>query len=347
LSSSDNSNGDDPSTAMRMVADLQKQLLESQHEVWRLMQVTQEQRGTIELTKPITQNLEADIKRITGERRDLVSELDRLHTKLELREQDLILKQEELEKEKRAAGNLPGGDHLVEKITDLMNENNDLMERMMTRKAEARQQMEKKEGEVRFLQNELDRMRAERGEQDFENLRRASVDNGKDNNSNNNNNSTSTSLQLVDKIWNQKKDASEEIYKRQIQDLKERVKSLELSNGKLKKELENATLEIKDEDDEETRKAKEVAQAVSQAGLTRTRSAQRVRDRCERQITRSRSPHANRENRMVSLIKRSQSVETALRRRLNRTRDEGGGNNDNNGDGVAEKYEFCNKNTNW
>mmetsp|Transcript_8652 Transcript_8652/g.18805 ORF Transcript_8652/g.18805 Transcript_8652/m.18805 type:complete len:121 (-) Transcript_8652:178-540(-) len=68
-----------------------------------------------------------------------------------------------------------------------MNENNDLMERMMTRKAEARQQMEKKEGEVRFLQNELDRMRAERGEQDFENLRRASVDNGKDNNSNNNN----------------------------------------------------------------------------------------------------------------------------------------------------------------
>lgn len=245
------------------------------------------------------------------------------------------------------AGNLPSSDHLVEKITDLMNENNDLMERMMTRKAEARQQMEKKEGEVRFLQNELDRMRAERGEQDFENLRRASVDNGKDNNSNNNNNSTSTSLQLVDKIWNQKKDASEEIYKRQIQDLKERVKSLELSNGKLKKELENATLEIKDEDDEETRKAKEVAQAVSQAGLTRTRSAQRVRDRCERQITRSRSPHANRENRMVSLIKRSQSVETALRRRLNRTRDEGGGNNDNNGDGVAEKYEFCNKNTNW
>ena len=341
-----NDDDDDPSTAMRMVADLQKQLLESQHEVWRLTQVTQEQRGTVEVTKRMTQKLEADIEGITGERRDLVSELDRLRTKLELREQDLTRKQEELEKERRAAGNLPSSDHLVEKITDLMNENNDLMERMMTRKAEARQQMEKKEGEVRFLQNELDRMRVERGEQDFENLRRASVDNG------NNNNGNSTSLQLVDKIWNQKKDASEQVYKRQIQDLKERVKSLELSNGKLKKELENSTLEIKDEDDEETRKAKEVAQAVSKAGLTRTKSAQRVRDRCERQITRSRSPHTNRENRMVSLIKRSQSVETALRRRLNRTRnddDDGNSNTNNNkvNDDVAEKYEFCNKNANW
>lgn len=307
---------DDQATAMQMVAELQKQLMESKHEVWRLKQVTAEQKEEIDGTDSKIAELEANISDAANERKNLVSEVDRLSTKLELREQDLIKKQEELEKEKIAALDRPAGDHLVAQITELMNENNELMDRMTALKLVARQQKDKKDEELRFLKSELDRLRAERDQQNLEKLRPEKP----------------SSMQLVDKIWNQKRDATEQSYRRQIQDLRDRVRGLEASNGKLKRELGRVTVEIKSDDDEETRKAKEMARAVSRGRLTRTRSAQRVRDRCERQLERSKSPHANGENKLSRLIQRSKSADmSVVRHRLNR-------NNDNR---------FCNSEENW
>mmetsp|Transcript_7434 Transcript_7434/g.21640 ORF Transcript_7434/g.21640 Transcript_7434/m.21640 type:complete len:331 (-) Transcript_7434:1227-2219(-) len=330
---------------MSLVADLQKKLMESQHEVWRLQQIADDLQSTIDGTESEMKKLRADIEACDDEKKDLRSEMDRLGNKLELREQDLQRTQTELENEKRAALDRPTGDHLIDQITDLMNENNELLDKMTAQKVEARARMEKREEEVRYLQQELDRMRLERGEKDLEQLRRsnAAAANGETATAP----TTTKSMQLVDKIWNQKKDVSEQTYKRQIQELKERVRILEMSNNKMRNELGNSTLQIKDDDDEETRKAKEVAMAVAKGKLTRTKSAQRVRDRCQRQLSRSKSPHANRENRLItSLIKRSNSVDLSLRNRLaNRNNNMNNMNNTNTHD--TEKYEFVNRNEQW
>ena len=154
------------------------------------------------------------------------------------------------------------------------------MDRMEAEKAGAESRLEKKDEELRYLQEELKRIRIERDELNFETKMSSNTDL---------NALKSTSLQLVDSLWNQKKSMDDEALQREMTALQERVNSLEKSNDKLKKELERATLTINDDDDEEIRKAKEIATVVSKQGLTHTKSARSAKDRVFTALQRSKS----------------------------------------------------------
>merc|ERR1711907_638137 len=66
----------------------------------------------------------------------------------------------------------------------------------------------------------------------------------------------------------------------EVRVLRERVGSLELSNDELQKEVAKATLTIRDDDDEEVRKAKAIASVVAKEGLTdSTHTARDAKDK--------------------------------------------------------------------
>merc|ERR1712183_292721 len=94
-----------------------------------------------------------------------------------------------------------------------------------------------KDEELRFLQEELTRMRAEQGDRQLE---RAS--------------GGTTSLQMVDTLWNQNKETEAETQRRQIRELQARVESLEANNenltNQLKIQLDQAPLKINEDDHE-------------------------------------------------------------------------------------------------
>jgi hypothetical protein len=237
-SSESNMDDVDPDTAMQMVQSLQRKFKQSQREVLRLSQITKKQK---------IQNL-----------------------KLKLDEKENALRKQQLElhqqKKQISKRNINGGsDHLVEQITELMNENNTLLDRMGVEKAQAGIKLNQKDEELRFLQEELKCMRSEKGERDFGGGG-GCASKTKDNND-----------KL--KIWNKKKDIDDKTHRKEMKALQDRVESLQVSNHKLKCELGNATLTIHEEDDEEIRRAKEVAKAVSEYGLTRAKTARVAKDK--------------------------------------------------------------------
>ena len=67
---------------------------------------------------------------------------------------------------------------------------------------------------------------------------------------------------MADRIFKQKKKSLDcTTHENEVISLQERVDSLQIANEKLTKELEKATLTINDDDDDEIRKAKEIARA--------------------------------------------------------------------------------------
>ncbi len=80
---------------------------------------------------------------------------------------------------------------------------------------------------------------------------------------------------VVDKLYKEKKELEEKLNEK-IQSLEQKVVTLQEKNGSLKNDLEKATLEIKDDDDEDVRRAKEMAKAVKQGGVKNTADAKRA-----------------------------------------------------------------------
>jgi hypothetical protein len=93
---------------------------------------------------------------------------------------------------------------------------------------------------------------------------------------------------LMGKLFQQKKELEEQLQQEQevmairVQGMQEMIESLQKTNADLKKDLEKATLEIKDDDDDEIRRAKEMAQAVAQNGTKNARQARRASQQINR-----------------------------------------------------------------
>ena len=254
----------DLDTPLQMVQKVQRQLKESQRE-------TKKSKSQFQMATKEKQKLDIEIQIL----KSMLDEKEKV-----LREQQLELHQHQQNEISERNSNGENSDHLVEQITELMNENKTLLGRMGVEKAQADIKLKQKDEELRFFQEELKHMRNQKGERDFSVSGGAGGAGAGDLETNNKavrGLPKSLSLRMVNTICNQKKDIPNEIHHKQMKALQNRVDALQVSNNKLKSELGNVTLTINDDDDDETREAKEVAKAVSEHGLTRWKKGIDVR----------------------------------------------------------------------
>jgi hypothetical protein len=254
--------------------DLRMQLLAAQDEVRTLTQQNQKEKSkNVKATTEMLQ-LKADFQQASDEKHKMELQIKNLDARLREKE-ELLAK---LDSAPRTAGNggtgskgsaTPGGggDHLVSQISDLMAENDALLDKLEFEKTASSHEMKKKEEQILFLNEELKKLRAEndmlfRGECEKD--------------------------PLMGKLFQQKKELEEQLQQEQevmairVQGMQEMIESLQKTNADLKKDLEKATLEIKDDDDDEIRRAKEMAQAVAQNGTKNARQARRASQQINR-----------------------------------------------------------------
>mmetsp|Transcript_1061 Transcript_1061/g.2652 ORF Transcript_1061/g.2652 Transcript_1061/m.2652 type:complete len:523 (-) Transcript_1061:1919-3487(-) len=205
--------------------------------------------------------LKADFQAASDEKRNMELKIKNLEARYREKEEELE-KIESTPANRRIQG--PGGgdggsDHLVQQMSDLMAENDALLVKLELAKASSGHDVKKKDEQILFLNEELNKLREEndmlfRGEAEKD--------------------------PLMGKLLKQKKDLEEKMKQEKqknsirLDSMQDSIDTLEKSNVALKKELEKATLAINDEDDEDVRRAKEMAQAVAKHG---TGNAQRVK----------------------------------------------------------------------
>jgi len=233
---------------------LKTQLMALEDKVRTLTQQNQKEKSkNVKATTEMLQ-LKADYQQASDEKRNLELQLKNLEARYREKEQEL----EKLESTpanrrismpaKHSGG---GSDHLVTQINDLMAENDALLTKLDLAKASSGHDVKKKEEQILFLNQELMKLREEndmlfRGEAEKD--------------------------PLMGRLFKQKKDIEEKLNQERekstirIDSMQETIDGLENSNVTLKKELEKATLEINDDDDEDVRRAKEMAQAVANRG---------------------------------------------------------------------------------
>eukprot|EP00533_Pseudo-nitzschia_delicatissima_P000917 CAMPEP_0116090014 /NCGR_PEP_ID=MMETSP0327-20121206/6730_1 /TAXON_ID=44447 /ORGANISM="Pseudo-nitzschia delicatissima, Strain B596" /LENGTH=562 /DNA_ID=CAMNT_0003581239 /DNA_START=235 /DNA_END=1923 /DNA_ORIENTATION=- len=232
---------------------LKTQLMALDDKVRTLTQQNQKEKSkNVKATTEMLQ-LKADYQQASDEKRNLELQIKNLEARY--RE-----KEEELEKLESTPANrrisMPAAssgksDHLVTQINDLMAENDALLTKLDLAKASSGHDVKKKEEQILFLNQELMKLREEndmlfRGEAEKD--------------------------PLMARLFKQKKDIEEKLNQEReksairMDSMQETVDSLEASNATLKKELEKVTLEINDDDDEDVRRAKEMAQAVANRG---------------------------------------------------------------------------------
>jgi len=238
--------------------DLKSQLMAAEEKVRLLTQQNQKEKSkNVKATSEMLQ-LKADYQQKSDEKRNLDLQMKNLEARLEEKEEELE-KLENMPANRRInTGDASGGsDHLVAQINDLMAENDVLIDKLELAKASSGHDVKKKEEQILFLNVELSKLREEndmlfRGEAEKD--------------------------PLMAKLFKQKKELEEKMKqekeKAQIRmdSMQETIDALERSNAALRKDLEKATLEINDDDDEEVRRAKEMAQAVANRGTRGTAS---------------------------------------------------------------------------
>jgi chromosome segregation ATPase len=260
--------------------DLKMQLMAAQDEVRTLTQQNQKEKAkNVKATTEMLQ-LKADYQQASDEKHKLELQIKNLDARL--REKEELL--EKLESAPRPSGDRGGnglktsirrgiangnggGDHLVTQISDLMAENDALLDKLEFEKTASSHEIKKKEEQVLFLSEELKKLREEndmllQGECEKDPLM------GK--------------LLQQKKVLEDQLQQEKEVMGIRIQGMKEMIESLQKANADLKKELEKATLEIKDDDDDEIRRAKEMAQAVSKTGTKNAREARRASQKINR-----------------------------------------------------------------
>jgi len=269
-------NGGGPKVNHHVVQNLQHRLRAAEREIVRLCKVTTNQKETIQEKKAEIKKSQTKMKSANKDKYGLEFEVDRLEHELE-RKNDLIL---ELRSRPRSLMDLNNGndgnscgDHLVTKIGELEQEKESLLAKMECQEARSRSRLDAKEDEVRFLQEELERMRAEQGDRHFEYMKKIAAVNAGVHNSSGQDDDGNDILDRSSRsggaksfaakiLGNHLKDKAETevaLQKQEIKDLQDRVCGLQMSNEKLKGELRVATLSIKDDDDDEIRRAKEMA----------------------------------------------------------------------------------------
>lgn len=231
--------------------ELQRQLEAAQEEIARIAEERERERAkNVKATSQVLE-LKANHQRAEDEKRKLDLQIKNFEARLLEKEQKL----EEMRRAPNRTNSGIGGDHLVAQIADLMAQNDALVEKLKKDKAQAAHELKTKEEELRFLQRELAQMRAEN-----DMLFRGHI---------------ADKDPVVDKLYKEKKELEEKL-NRKIQNLEQKVVVLQEKNGSLKNDLERATLEIKDDDDEEVRKAKEMAKAVKEGGFKKPADAKRA-----------------------------------------------------------------------
>ena len=263
-----------------IVQNLQHRLKNSEKEIARLCRVTIEQQGSMDESKTEVKKLREKIKLANQDKRSLMAEMENLKLQIEKRKD-------------RLDESLNGGtnkNELREQVCDLEGDKESLVKQLASEKAIARLKLESKEEEVRFLQEELERMRSEQGKKELAYMQKISSAASDDEESNcspsrksspHRRRSHGKSLQFVGKILgNHLKDKAETeaaLQQEEIKNLQARVFSLQQSNEKLTKELKQATLEIKEDDDEDIRFAKEAAaRAAEVVSLQKPRSSHSI-----------------------------------------------------------------------
>lgn len=260
-------NNPEPSTPLRqgskkqnevVVQNLQHRLKNSEKEIARLCRVAMEQQGKMDSSKTDVKKVRDKLKLANQDKQNLIMEVENLKLQIEKRKD-------------RSNKSLTGSEELREQLCDLEDEKESLERELASEKAQARHKLEAKEEEVRFLQEELERMRSEQGDKQLAYMQKMAIsDDDNDSIYSSSRNSSpqrrrthGKSLQFVGKILgNHLKDKAEmevALQQEEIKNLQARVFSLSQSNEKLTKELKQATLEIKEDDDEEMRMAKEAA----------------------------------------------------------------------------------------
>jgi hypothetical protein len=231
------------------------------------MQLNQKEKAkNVKSTTEMLQ-LKADFQQAADEKHKMDLQIKNLEARLREKE-DLM---EKLEKSPRYARTNGGngadtgiggdGDHLVTQISDLMAENDALLDKLEFEKTASSHEIKKKEEQILFLNEELKKLREEndmlfRGECEKD--------------------------PLMGKLFQQKKELEEKLQQEQeimtirIQGMQEMIESLQQTNSDLKKDLEKATLEVREGDDDDIRRAKEMAQAVAKTGTHNAKQAKRA-----------------------------------------------------------------------
>ncbi len=232
---------------------LRTQLMELEEKVRTLTQQNHKEKAkNVKATTEMLQ-LKADFQQASDEKRNLDLQVKNLEARFREKEQE-VEKLESMPANRRMTmtTNTSGkSDHLVTQINDLMAENDALLDKLDLAKAASGHDVKKKEEQILYLNAELMKLREEndmlfRGEAEKD--------------------------PLMGRLLKQKKDIEAKMEQERekssirMDSMQETIETLEKSNANLKKELEKVTLQINDDDDEEVRRAKEMAQAVANHG---------------------------------------------------------------------------------
>ena len=259
-----------------IVQNLNHRLRNSEKEIARLCRVTLDQEEQMETTKSESKKMREKLKTANREKEALIMEVDKLRLQLDRKSDDTAQNHERTSCEPKDSsqddsGNVADSDNdsdrLMAKINDLKAVKAALESTMNEQNDRAQARLEAKEDEVRFLQEELERMRSEQGNRHLEyNLKRSGSDD--EGSIMSGRRGRRTSMQFVGNIignhLKEKAETEKALHQQEIKDLQDRVYNLQSSNEELKTELRKATLEIKDDDDDDMRRAK---QAAAEAAL--------------------------------------------------------------------------------
>lgn len=240
--------------SQEVVQNLQHRLQNSEKEIARLCRVSIEQQEKIEVSKNEVKSIREKLQFANRDKQSLILQVETLKLQIEKRKD-------------RSNKSLLGTstDELKEQICDLEDEKEFLEKELSNEKTRAERKFQAKEDEVRFLQKELERMRSEKGNKQFEYMKSMAVDDDDESicSTRSQSRKAGDSLRFVGALLgNHLKDKAETevaLQKEEIKSLQARVFALQQSNEKLNAELKKATLEIRADDDEDVRAAKEAA----------------------------------------------------------------------------------------
>jgi len=246
-----------------LVQNLQHRLRASEKEVASLCRTSMQQQDEIsELTTDL-RKAQAKLKTANSYKFALTAEVDKLTHEIEIK--SMLEKKNE---QPKVETNNSGNDRMVAQVCELKQDKQCLQMNLEDEKARGQARLEVKDDEIRFLQEELERMRSQQGDQYLNYMQKVPRCPSSDDESLNSS-KRGKSMQFVGKILGNHNNVQAQtdlaLKKQEIRDLQDRVNNLQTSNEKLKKELKDATLTIKDDDDEEIRKAKEAAAKASLA----------------------------------------------------------------------------------
>lgn len=241
--------------SQEVVQNLQHRLQNSEKEIAQLCRVSIEQQEKIEISKNEVKNIREKLQFANRDKQSLILQVETLKLQIEKRKD-----------RSNKSLNSTSTDELKEQICDLEDEKEFLEKELSNEKTRAERKFQAKEGEVRFLQKELERMRSENGNKQFEYMKSMAVDDDDDASicsTRSASRKAGDSLRFVGALLgNHLKDKAETevaLQKEEIKSLQARVFALQKSNEKLNAELKKATLEIRADDDDDVRAAKEAA----------------------------------------------------------------------------------------